>query len=140
MAGSEPIDGLSSYLGFRWEAADRVRLTIRDELINPAGLLSGPVAYALVDYCMGSTLWMQRAEGERIATINIAINYIQTATEGDIVCTAELDRRNDRVAVLQSEVRHADGRLLATAIGSFSIFPKRRLAGRERPQGPGPGV
>ena len=78
-----------------------MRLTIRDELINPAGLLSGPVAYALVDYCMGSTLWMQRAAGERIATINISINYIQTATEGDIVCTSELDRRNDRVAVLQ---------------------------------------
>jgi uncharacterized protein (TIGR00369 family) len=139
MAG-EPIDGLSRYLDFRWEAADRVRLTIRDELINPAGLLSGPVAYALVDYCMGSTLWVQRAAGERIATINIAINYIQTATEGDIVCSAELDRRNDRVAVLHSEVRHADGRLLATAIGSFSIFPKRRLAGRERSQGAGPGV
>lgn len=133
MAGPQAIDGLSEYLGFRWEAANRVRLTIREELINPAGLLSGPVAYALVDYCMGSTLWMQRAEGERIATINISINYIQTATEGDVVCTTELDRRNDRVAVMHSEVRHEDGRLLATAIGSFSIFPKQRLAGRERP-------
>lgn len=132
MAGPQAIDGLSEYLGFRWEAANRVRLTIREELINPAGLLSGPVAYALVDYCMGSTLWMQRAEGERIATINISINYIQTATEGDVVCTTELDRRNDRVAVMRSEVRQ-DGRLLATAIGSFSIFPKQRLAGRERP-------
>jgi acyl-coenzyme A thioesterase PaaI-like protein len=74
------IDGLSSHLGFEWEAADRVRMTIRPDLINPAGLLSGAVAYALVDYCMGSTLWVERAEGEAIATIGISISYLQTAT------------------------------------------------------------
>jgi uncharacterized protein (TIGR00369 family) len=127
------IDPISKHLGFRWEAPNRIRLTIRPDLINAGGLLSGVVAYALVDYCMGSTLWVDRNEGERIATIGISINYIQTATEGDIVCTSELDRRNDRVGVLRSEVRHEDGRLLATAVGSFSIFPERRVAGREGP-------
>ena len=44
------------------------------------------VTFALVDYCMGSTLWAQTTEQERIATISISINYIQTATEGDVVC------------------------------------------------------
>jgi uncharacterized protein (TIGR00369 family) len=127
------IDPISKHFGFRWEAPNRIRLTIRPDLINAGGLLSGVVAYALVDYCMGSTLWVDRNEGERIATIGISINYIQTATEGDIVCTSELDRRNDRVGVLRSEVRHEDGRLLATAVGSFSIFPERRVAGREGP-------
>jgi uncharacterized protein (TIGR00369 family) len=133
---SEPppggIDPLTEFLGFRWEAPNRIRLTIRDELINPAGLLSGPVTYALVDYCMGSTLWMERSGDERIATIGISINYVQTAREGDIVCESTLDRRNDRVALLHSEVRHEDGRLLANATGSFSIFPKERLGGHER--------
>ena len=124
--GPEAIDGISKHLGFRWEAASRVRLTIRPDLINPAGLLSGAVAYALVDYCMGSTLWVERAEGERIATINISINYIQTATEGDVTCTTTLDRRNRSAATLRSEVRHEDGKLMATAIGSYAIFPRRR--------------
>jgi uncharacterized protein (TIGR00369 family) len=127
------IDPISKHFGFRWEAPNRIRLTIRPDLINAGGLLSGVVAYALVDYSMGSTLWVDRNEGERIATIGISINYIQTATEGDIVCTSELDRRNDRVGVLRSEVRHEDGRLLATAVGSFSIFPERRVAGRKGP-------
>ena len=127
------IDPISKHFGFRWEAPNRIRLTIRPDLINAGGLLSGVVAYALVDYCMGSTLWVDRNEGERIATIGISINYIQTATEGVIVCTSELDRRNDRVGVLRSEVRHEDGRLLATAVGSFSIFPERRVAGRKGP-------
>ncbi len=29
------------------------------------------------------------------------------------------------IGVMQSEVRHEDGRLLATAIGSYSIFPPK---------------
>ena len=123
----------------RWEAPDRVRLEIRPELINAAGLLSGPVAYALIDYCMGSTLWKETTDEEFIATISIAINYVQTATEGEIVCESVLDRRNRANAVLSSQVRHDDGRLLATAIGSFSISPPgRRRSGRPHPSGATP--
>ena len=126
------IDGVTRWLGLRWEDHDRVRLTVRPDLINPAGLLSGPVAYAMVDYSMGSVLWRNRSSGERIATIGISINYVQTAREGDVICESTLDRRNDRVAVLRSEVRHEDGRLLATAVGSFAIFPRERLGEHDR--------
>ena len=131
------IDGLTRWLGLRWESANRVRLTVRPELINAAGLLSGPVAFAMVDYSMGSALWVERQSGERIATIGISINYLRTAREGDVICESTLDRRNDRVAILRSEVRDGDDRLLATAIGSFSIFPAERLGPHDHgPAGP----
>jgi uncharacterized protein (TIGR00369 family) len=116
----------------RWEDPQTVRLQIRPELINLGGLLSGVVGYALVDYCMGSTLWAQTTEQERIATISIAVNYIQTATEGELVCRTVLDRRNRTTAVMRSEVSHEDGRLLVTAIGSYTIFPPRRSPARTR--------
>jgi len=64
-----------------------VHLTIRPELVNSGGLLSGVVTYALVDYSMGSTLWAQTTEEEGIATVSIAVNYVQTALEGEIVWT-----------------------------------------------------
>ncbi len=130
------IDGLSRWIGLRWEAADRVRLTVRPELLNPAGLLAGGVSYAMVDYCMGSILWQAREPGERIATINIAINYLRTARDGDVVCVSTLDRRNDRNAILSSRVfaplKDGSERLLATAIGSYAIFPAERLGGFDR--------
>jgi len=74
---------------------------------------------------MGSSLWAARGPGEGIATINIAINYVQTATEGDVVCRVTLDRRNRTTAVLRAEVVHDDGRLVATAVGSYAIFARR---------------
>jgi len=39
--------------------------------------------------------------------------------------------------VMRSEVRHEDGRLLVTAIGSYTIFPPRdRAPGAQRPAQP----
>jgi uncharacterized protein (TIGR00369 family) len=120
------IDGVSRWFGLRWDDAETARFEIRPELINAGGMLSGVATYALVDYTMGSALWAQTTRDEAIATINIAINYVQTATEGEVVCKTQVDRRNRSNAVLTSEVRHEDGRLLATAIGSYTIFPRRR--------------
>ena len=120
------LDGVSGFMGIRWDDPNTGRLTIRPELINAGGLLSGVATYALVDYTMGSTLWAQTTEDEGIATVNIAINYVQSATEGELVCRTELDRRNRSSAVMRSEVFHEDGRLIATAIGSYAIFARRR--------------
>jgi acyl-coenzyme A thioesterase PaaI-like protein len=124
------IDGVSRFFGLRWETADTVRLSIRPDLINAGGLLSGVATYALIDYCMGSTLWKETTEDEAIATVNISINYVATATEGEAICRTQLDRRNRRLAVLRSEVKADDGRLLATAIGSYTIFPRKKVQRR----------
>ncbi len=92
--GPRALDGVSAFMGLRWDDPQTVRLRIRPELINGGGLLSGVATYAMVDYCMGSTLWAQTSAEEHIATISIAVNYVQTATEGEIVCRTTLDRRN----------------------------------------------
>jgi acyl-coenzyme A thioesterase PaaI-like protein len=124
--GPRALDGITRFIGLRWDDPQTVRLEIRPELINQGGMLSGVATYAMVDYCMGSTLWAHTTELERIATISIAVNYIQTAVEGEIVCRTTLDRRNRTTAVMRSEVTHDDGRVLVTAIGSYSIFPVRK--------------
>ncbi len=127
MATRAGIDGVSRFFDLRWVHANEVHLTIRPELINAGGLLSGVATYALIDYCMGSTLWKETTDDEAIATVNISINYVATATEGEIACHTRLDRRNRRLAVLRSEVTADDGRLLATAIGSYTIFPRKKV-------------
>lgn len=134
--GPQSLDGITSFMGMRWDDPQTVRLRIREQLINRGGLLSGVATFALVDYCMGSTLWVRTTAEERIATINIAINYVQTALEGEIVCRTTLDRRNRRTAVMRSEVRHEDGRLLVTAIGSYAIFQARHDRARSEARRP----
>src|SRR3954469_3644117 len=72
----EGIDDVSRFFGLRWDDPETSRFTIRPDLINAGGLLSGVATYALVDYTMGSALWAQTTEQESIATVNIAINYV----------------------------------------------------------------
>jgi uncharacterized protein (TIGR00369 family) len=127
MSSRAGIDGVSRWFGIRWDDPSTARFVIRPELINAGGMLSGVATYALVDYTMGSALWRETADNEAIATINIAINYVRTAVDGEAVCVTKVDRRNRTNAVLRSEVRHGDdGDLMATAIGTYSIFPRRR--------------
>jgi acyl-coenzyme A thioesterase PaaI-like protein len=139
-------DDITDFLGFRLEAPGRIRLTVRPELMNGGGILSGIVPFGLIDYAMGSALWKEITEEESIATLNIAINYVATALEGDIVCSASVDRRTRTNAVMRSEVstvtptegprlrgpedETGQSRLLATAIGSYAIFPRKRLGPR----------
>ena len=57
--GPRALDGVTAFMGLRWEDPQTVHLQIRPELINRGGLLSGVATYAMVDYCMGSALWAQ---------------------------------------------------------------------------------
>jgi uncharacterized protein (TIGR00369 family) len=123
--GPGAMDAVTRFMGLRWSDARTVHMRVRPELINRGGLLSGVATYAMVDYCMGSTLWEQTSPEELIATISISINYIQTATEGEVVCRTELDRRNRSIGILKSTVHDDAGRLLVTAVGSYSIFTRR---------------
>jgi acyl-coenzyme A thioesterase 13 len=122
----EGIDGVSRFFGIRWDSPTVARIEIRPELINAGGMLSGVATYALVDYTMGSALWKETSDDEAIATVSISINYVKTAVEGSAVCETRVDRRNRTNAVLRSEVRHEDGTLMATAIGTYTIFPRKR--------------
>ena len=54
MPGSMPFeplnaDELTAWFGVRWDDAQTLRLTIRPDLLNPAGMLSGVAAFTLVD-------------------------------------------------------------------------------------------
>jgi uncharacterized protein (TIGR00369 family) len=114
-------DSFAKVLGLRFPGSDSVRLTIRPDLVNNGGMLLGPVVFSMVDYAMTLQLLPARAEGARIATTHIALNFLASAREGDVTATATLDRQGRSTAFLTARVEHEDGRLLATAIGTFAL-------------------
>ena len=120
--GPSEHDAFSEFLALRFDSPTVVRLEIRPELVNGVGKLLGPVVFALADYGMGAAVWNTLTAGEVCATINVAINFVDSAASGEVVCTSRVDRRTKRAAATSCELRHADGRLLATAIGSFAVI------------------
>jgi uncharacterized protein (TIGR00369 family) len=117
------MDNLIEWMGIRWDRVGVTRVTLRPQLLNRNGVAAGPIAYTLVDYAMGSALWPHTTDEENIATLNISITYLRGPRDGELVCTATLDRRTRTNAALRAEVvQEETGELVATAVGTYAIF------------------
>lgn len=99
----------------------RGEVTVRDEFLNPTGVLHGSIAHAMADTGMGAALMAGLDEDHACATIEIKLSYLRPVFEGTLVCETEVVNRGGSVAFLESEV-HNDGSIVATATGSFAIF------------------
>ena len=94
--------------------------TVDDVHRNPFGVVHGGVLFTLVDYAMGGALTSVLERGQRCTTLEIKINYVAPATEGEVLAEAWVVSRGGRIAVLEAKVTAADV-LLAVATGTFYI-------------------
>jgi len=128
--GPSEADAVSAWLGIEVVSPTEARLTIRPDLVNAIGMLLGPVVLALVDYGMGAAAWDALGPDEECATSDLSIGFLASAAEGEVVCRSTVDRRSRRLVRARCEVvAAADGRLLATAMGTFSVLARRDDAG-----------
>jgi uncharacterized protein (TIGR00369 family) len=109
------------YLGLRITAPGEVRLLLRPEHINRAGMLLGPIGFALVDYAMGDLAYGVCPPGRKALTSNVTVHFLEGADRGEVVATAEILRHGQRLLTLSSEVRDERDRLLMTALGQFAL-------------------
>lgn len=96
-------------------------LEVNERLLNPHKVLHGGVIYSMADTGMGGALYSCLDEDELCATIEIKIVYFTAVTSGILTCETKLIHKGRKIAVLESEIK-GDGRLIAKAIGTFSIF------------------
>ena len=94
--------------------------TIADVHRNPYGVMHGGVLFTLVDYAMGGALTSALEGGQRCTTLEIKINYVAPATEGEVRAEAWVVSKGARVAVMEAKVT-AGETLLAVATGTFYI-------------------
>lgn len=122
-AGERP--GFATLIGLEVTDAEpgysRGELTVREELLNPAGVLHGSIAHAMADTGMGAALGADLDAGEACATIEMKVSYLRPVETGTLTCETALLNRGRSVAFLESEIG-LDGTVVATATGSFAIF------------------
>lgn len=118
-------DALSRWLGLAVVSPGEARIRITPDLINDIGMLLGPVVLALADYGMGAAAWETLEPGEQAATVNLTVGFLSSATDGEAVCRSSVEHRGRRLVRTRCEIRHEDGRLLATAMGTFAVLDRR---------------
>lgn len=102
----------------------RCSLQVKEDFLNPDGVVHGGVIYTLVDTGMGLALWTLLRSDELCRTIEIKINYLRPVSSGRLVADNEVIQRGATVAVLQSRVEDERGKLIALATGSFHVGPR----------------
>jgi acyl-CoA thioesterase len=94
---------------------------VEQRLLNPHGAVHGGVLYSMADTGMGGAMYTVMEKEELCATIEIKITYFKAVRSGTLVCDTRIISRGRRVAALESEIT-SDGRLVAKASGTFSVF------------------
>lgn len=101
----------------------QVHLEIEERHLNVYGAAHGGVTLTLLDTVGGVQTYLL-ARPERMATINLATQFIGLVPLGHVVATASVDRLGKSVAHTHMALHEGtpDGPLLATAVASYRLF------------------
>jgi 1,4-dihydroxy-2-naphthoyl-CoA hydrolase len=129
---AEDPRGLQSHfdalLGTEWLDDDpdhaRVRVSMRDELRQPVGLLHGGVMSSLVEsVCSRATALTVLGEGMAAMGQSISVNFIRPITEGHAEVRARARHRGRTTWVWDAEVLNAEEKLCALAQMTIAVRP-----------------
>jgi uncharacterized protein (TIGR00369 family) len=115
-------------LGTEWLDDDpehaRVRISMRDQLRQPVGLLHGGVLSSLVEsVCSRATALAVLDDGMMAMGQSINVNFLRPITEGHAEVHARARHRGRTTWVWDAEVLNSDGKLCALAQMTIAVRP-----------------
>ena len=127
----ERQDGpFAELLGIRpGESADGVGtafMTVADRHRQGAGVVQGGILVALADYAFFRACRSTLKEGEHAVTIELKLNFIAPARDGELTARSSIKSRGGRIIVGDMEIIGEDGQLLATGLGTYMTVHDRR--------------
>ncbi len=97
-----------------------IKLTIRDDLRQPSGVLHGGVTATLIDTAMAFAVRTRLARDDKTATIDLTVHYVRPHIEGELSCTATVVRGGKRIFTVSAEVHNEEGKLIATGLSTYT--------------------
>ena len=100
-----------------------VRTTVQKEHLNAGGVAHGGLHATMLDTALGGALVSALSKEEWCATAEIDVSYIRPAVEGDTLgASGRVVKRGKNLAHLEGEIIDHNGRLIATAKGTWAIW------------------
>ncbi|MBN2099810.1 MAG: PaaI family thioesterase [Dehalococcoidia bacterium] len=110
-------------LSFPETDVSQCELKIEEKVLNVYGTVHGGAISTMADISMGLALFDHLREDERLATVEMKINYVAAVSSGVLTAEAMLVNRTRNLAVMESRVE-CGGKLVAKAVGTFYISKK----------------
>lgn len=104
------------------DEGSRFRMVVGDQHLQAYGTAHGGSLAGLLDAAMGLAALAQVAPDEGCATIEMKINFTAPVMPGDVHATGRVITLGRSVVVASAEATRPDGRVAATALGTFMRF------------------
>jgi uncharacterized protein (TIGR00369 family) len=100
----------------------RLRMPIRPEIMQPAGIMHGGAIAGLIDTAVVPAIGSSGVEPTRMVTISMNINYMGAISDEDAVCEGWVTRQGRSIVFCSAEVTGADsGRVCATGTLVYKV-------------------
>ncbi len=97
-----------------------IKIDMRDDLRHPGGILHGGVTATLIDTAMAYAVRTRVGLTDATATIDLTVHYLRPHISGTFTCTARVVRAGRRIFTVSAEVENEEGKLIATAISTYT--------------------
>jgi uncharacterized protein (TIGR00369 family) len=123
------IPPFTSHLGIEVVRNDDGEIEIALELqphhLNRRGVAHGGVITTMLDSALGAAVIASMPAEWWCATTSMATQFLDGVGQGRLTATGRLRRRGRHVAFAEGEVRSPRGRVVATATGTWHLWPYR---------------
>lgn len=119
------IDLLGIELVRAEDGSSELRLPLAPKHLNSWEVMHGGVTMALLDVALSTASRSVAPEGTGVVTIEMKTSFMQPGS-GEMRAYGRLLHRSTTMAYCEGEVRDANGKLVAKAMGTFKYL--RRLA------------
>lgn len=94
--------------------------TVRGEMLNPFQVVHGGALSAMLDELMGMQLFVKSEEDESFLALNLTVDFMKSAREGEILTGKPiLVRKGRRTATMTCQLFNAKGDIVAQASSNF---------------------
>lgn len=122
-----PTAPYMSWLGITWDRWDHdevvLRVPFRADLTNDGTHYHGGVIASALDSAGAGAAFSAHdfALGSRASTVSMSVQYVGTAKQSDLVCTARTVRRGRQLTFTEITACDADGSVVAHAVQTYRI-------------------
>jgi uncharacterized protein (TIGR00369 family) len=97
-----------------------MQMLMREELKQPYGVLHGGATASLIDSTTAFAVIGSIGRDEKATTVDLTVHYLRPVTEGICTCTATIIRAGKRLITVSAEVHNEQGKLIATALSTYT--------------------
>jgi uncharacterized protein (TIGR00369 family) len=118
---SVPMHFLGRFLGIKQmsDGTTEMKLGIQNE--NTYGVAQGGSIYTLADIAIGFSILKNLAEGEKVFTLELKVNFIEKGQGSRLIANPSILRQGKNTVVSECSITDEKGKLIAKALGTFYI-------------------